>query len=105
MRFNRKNMTAGVVGLGLVGALVTGSVAAAQADTGEGPTAQPLSTTSSTVDDHQSDHDHETDHDQESGHMGGHMGGHESGHESGHMTGMAGFENAMGMGNGSGTAK
>ena len=49
-------MTAGIAGLGLVGALVTGGVAAAQASTGEGTIPRPSSTNSSTVDDHQSDH-------------------------------------------------
>jgi len=49
MKFNRKSMTFGLVGLGLVGALVTGGVVAAQAATGDGPIPQPVSTTSSTV--------------------------------------------------------
>ncbi|TFD52330.1 hypothetical protein E3T46_05530 [Cryobacterium sp. Hh11] len=56
MKFNRKNMTAGIAGLGLVGALVTGGVAAAQASTGDGTIPQPSSTTSPTVGDHQSGH-------------------------------------------------
>ena len=60
MTFNRKNMTAGIAGLGLIGALVTGGVAAAQASTGEGTIPQPSSTNSSTVDVHP-----------QSGHMAG----------------------------------
>jgi hypothetical protein len=56
MKLNRKNMTAGIAGLGLVGALVTGGVAAAQASTGEGTIPQPSSTTSSTGGDHESGH-------------------------------------------------
>lgn len=46
MNFNRKSMTRGLIGLGLVGALVSGGVVAAQAATGEGPVPQPKSTTS-----------------------------------------------------------
>src|SRR5450830_1059781 len=49
MKFNRKSMTFGLVGLGIVGALVTGGVVAAQAATGDGTIPQPVSTTSSTV--------------------------------------------------------
>ena len=49
MKFNRKSMTFGLVGLGIVGALVTGGVAAAQAATGDGTIPQPGSITSSTV--------------------------------------------------------
>ena len=56
MKFNRKNVTAGVAGLGLVGALVTGGVAAAQASTGDGAISQPPSTTSSSVGEHRSGH-------------------------------------------------
>ena len=52
MTFNRKNMTAGIAGLGLVGALVTGGVTAAQASTGDETIPQSSSTNSSTVDDH-----------------------------------------------------
>lgn len=42
-------MSFGLVGLGIVGALVTGGVVAAQADTGDGTIPPPASTTSSTV--------------------------------------------------------
>ena len=49
-------MTVGIAGLGLVGALVSGGVVAAQAATGGGTIPQPLSTTSSTVGDCQSGH-------------------------------------------------
>ncbi|TFC29033.1 hypothetical protein E3O53_03910 [Cryobacterium sp. TMT2-18-3] len=56
MKLNRKNMTAGIAGLGLVGALATGGVAAAQASTGGGAISQPPSTTSSSVGDHRSGH-------------------------------------------------
>jgi hypothetical protein len=49
MMINRKSMTFGLVGLGIVGALVTGGVVAAQAATGDGTIPQPASTTSSTV--------------------------------------------------------
>src|SRR5665647_753332 len=47
MKFNRKSMTVGLVGLGLVAALTTGGVVAAQATTGSRTTPQPDSTTSS----------------------------------------------------------
>ena len=60
MTFNRKNMTAGIAGLGLVGALVTGGVTAAQASTGDETIPQSSSTNSSTVGDHH-----------QSGHMAG----------------------------------
>ena len=60
MKLNRKNMTAGIAGLGLVGALVTGGVTAAQASTGDESVPQSSSTNSSTVDDHY-----------QSGHMAG----------------------------------
>ena len=49
MNFNRKSITGALAGLGLVGALVTGGVVAAQAATGEGSTPQPVSTNSSIV--------------------------------------------------------
>lgn len=52
MKFNRKSMTLGLAGLGLAGALVSGGVVAAQAATGEGPTPQPVSTSSSPVGHH-----------------------------------------------------
>ncbi len=49
MNVNRKSMTFGLVGLGVVGSLVTGGVVAAQAATGGAKIPQPVSTTSSTV--------------------------------------------------------
>ncbi|WP_166785447.1 hypothetical protein [Cryobacterium cryoconiti] len=56
MKLNRKNMTAGIAGLGLVGALVTGGVTAAQASTGDETIPQTSSTTASTVGDHETGH-------------------------------------------------
>lgn len=56
MTLNRKNITAGIAGLGLVGALVTGGVTAAQASAGDETIPQSSSTNSSTVDHHQSGH-------------------------------------------------
>jgi hypothetical protein len=56
MKFNRKSMTFGLVGLGIVGILVTGGVVAAQSATGDRAIPRPMSTTSSTVGAHQSDH-------------------------------------------------
>jgi hypothetical protein len=49
MMINRKSMTFGLVGLGIVGALVTGSVVAAQAATSGGVPTPPVTTTSSTI--------------------------------------------------------
>lgn len=49
MKFNRQSMTRGLVGFGLVGALVSGGVVAAQAATGEGPVPQSGSTISPTA--------------------------------------------------------
>jgi cytochrome c553 len=49
MKFNRKSKTFGLVGLGMVGALVTGSVVAAQAATSGGVPTPPVTTTSSTI--------------------------------------------------------
>lgn len=51
MKFNRQSMTRGLVGFGLVGALVSGGVVAAQAATGEGPLPQSGSNTSPTAGD------------------------------------------------------
>ena len=49
MKFNRKSLAVGLVGFGIVGALVTGGVVAAQAATGDGTVPQPGLTTSSTA--------------------------------------------------------
>lgn len=49
MEFNRKSMTVGLVGLGIVGVLVTGGVVAAQAATGDGMIPPQVSMTSPTV--------------------------------------------------------
>ena len=49
MKTNRRSITGGLVGLGLVGALLTGGVVAAQADAGDGTTPQPVSTSSPAV--------------------------------------------------------
>jgi len=49
MKTNRRSITGGLVGLGLVGALLTGGVVAAQAATGDGTTPQPVSTSSPAV--------------------------------------------------------
>ena len=49
MAFNRKSMAFGLIGLGIVGALVTGGVVAAQAATVDETVGERASTTSSTV--------------------------------------------------------
>lgn len=56
MKFNRKSVTLGLMGIGIVGALVAGGVAAAQAATGDGTTRQPMSTASSNGGAHQFGH-------------------------------------------------
>lgn len=49
MNFNRKSRAFGLVGIGIVGAIVTGGGVAANAATGDGTIPQPASTSASTV--------------------------------------------------------